>query len=73
MAQTEHVYAICCRPEVAGDVISGANVQTADCYTLLNFEAAIVSSFRENAPFFWVKEQNVLIGYITGNEALESS
>ena len=40
MTQNEHVYAICCRPEVAGDVISGENVKTGKGYTMLNFEAA---------------------------------
>ena len=35
MTQNAHVYAICCRPEVAGDVISGENVQTVDCYVVL--------------------------------------
>ena len=34
--------------EVAGDVISGKNVTTIEGYASLNFEAAIVSSFREN-------------------------
>ena len=32
---------ICCRPEVAGDVISGENVKTIEGYPLLNFEVAI--------------------------------
>ena len=46
--QTEHVYAICCRPkEVAGDVISGEIVKTTESYALLNFEAATISSFRD--------------------------
>ena len=48
MTQNEHVYASCCRPEVAGDVISGENVNTIERYALLNFEAASFSSFREN-------------------------
>ena len=48
MTQNEHVYAICCRPEVAGDVISGANAKTIDGYVLVNFEAASNSNFREN-------------------------
>ena len=39
MTQHERVYAICCRPEVAGDVISGENVKTIERYALLNFEA----------------------------------
>ena len=53
MAQNEHVYAIFCRPEVAGDVISGGNVKTIEGYVVLNFEAASISSFRanQNQPF----------------------
>ena len=48
MTQNEYVYAIYCRPEVAGYVISGKNLKTIEGYALLNFEAAIFSSFREN-------------------------
>ena len=44
----EHIYVICCRLEVDGDVISGANIKTIECYALLNFEAASISSFHEN-------------------------
>ena len=53
MTQIEHVYAICCRVKVAGDVISGENVKTTKGYAALNFEAASISSFREyqNQPF----------------------
>ena len=47
MTQNEHVYAICCRPEVAGDVIFGDNLQTIDGYAVLNFEVASFSSFRD--------------------------
>ena len=46
-AKSEHVYAICCRPGVAGDVISGENVKTIDGYAVLNFEVASFSSFRD--------------------------
>ena len=46
MTQIEHVYAICCRREVAGDVISGENVKTIEGYTVLNFEVASFCSFR---------------------------
>ena len=46
MTQNEHVYAICCRLEVAGDVISGENVKTNEGYTVLNFEIDSVRSFR---------------------------
>ena len=48
MTQNEHVYVICCRLEAAGDVISGENVKTIECCTVLNFEAAVISSFKEN-------------------------
>ena len=48
MTQNEHVYAICCRPEAAGDVISRENVKTIERYVALNFETACISSFREN-------------------------
>ena len=48
MTQTEHVYAIFCRPVAAGDVITGGNVRTIEGYVLLNFETASISSFREN-------------------------
>ena len=44
MIQNEHVHAICCRPEVAGDDISGENVNTTDGYALLNFEAARIKN-----------------------------
>ena len=47
MTQNEHVYAICCRPKVVGDIISGENVRTLDCYPLLNFEVARFNSFRD--------------------------
>ena len=46
MTKNEHVYATCCPPEVAGDVISGENVRTMAIVS--NFEAASLSSFREN-------------------------
>ena len=40
MTQNEHVYAICCRLEVGGDVISGENVKTIEGYAVLHVEAA---------------------------------
>ena len=43
----EHVYVICCRHEVSGDVISGGNVKTIEGNALLNFKAACSSSFRD--------------------------
>ena len=40
MAEIGPVYAICCSPEVAGDVISDRNVNTIECYAVVNFEAS---------------------------------
>ena len=48
MTQNKHVYVICCRSKVAGNVISGESIKTIEGYALLNFEAASVSIFREN-------------------------
>ena len=47
MVQNEHIYVICCRLEVAGDVISGENEKTIEGYAVLNFEVASFSSFRD--------------------------
>ena len=47
MTQNEHVYAICCRQEVAGDVISGENVKTIEGYAVVNFEVTSFSSFQD--------------------------
>ena len=46
MTQNEHVYAIYCRPEVGGDVISSENVKTLEGYAVLNSEVASSNSFR---------------------------
>ena len=46
MTHNEHVYAICGRPKVAGDVISRENLKTIDSYDVLNFEVAGLMSFR---------------------------
>ena len=46
MIHNEHVYAICCRPEVAGEVISSENVRTIDGYAVLNIDVASFNSFR---------------------------
>ena len=49
MTQNEHVYAIWCRPEVAGDVIYGEKCKECrGLYALLHFEAATISTFTEN-------------------------
>ena len=47
MTHIEDIYVICCRPEVAGDVICGENVKVIKGYAVLNFEVAIFSSFRD--------------------------
>ena len=47
MTKNEYVYVICCRPEVAGDVISSENVNTLERYAILNFEVASFNSFRD--------------------------
>ena len=48
LTQNEHIYTICCGPEVADDVISGGSVKTTEGYVVLNFEAGSISSFWEN-------------------------
>ena len=40
MTQNEYVYATCCRPEVADDVISNGTAKTIESYVALNFETA---------------------------------
>ena len=47
MTQNEHVYVICCRLEVAGDVIASENIKTIEGYAVLNFKVASFSSFRD--------------------------
>ena len=53
MIKNEHVYAIFCRLEVAGDLTSCVNVKTVEGYVMLNFEAASITSYRanQNQPF----------------------
>ena len=52
MTQNDHVYAICCRPEVASDVvICRENVKTVEICALLNFEVVSFSSFRDIKKF----------------------
>ena len=77
--------AICNRPEVADDVISGYNVETFRDYHAANLRVASVSSFLENlnqpprwpryvplglGPIFGAKKQKCMVSY--HNEALES-
>ena len=45
MTQNEHVYAICCRPEVAGGIIYGQNGKAIKGYVMVNFQVASFSSF----------------------------
>ena len=47
MTLNEHVYAICCRPEIDNDVIAGRNVKIVEGYVVVNFEIASFSSFRD--------------------------
>ena len=47
MTQNGHVYAISCRPEVAGEISSGGNVKTIEGYAVLNFDVATFNSFRD--------------------------
>ena len=47
MIQNEHVYAICCRPEAAGGIMSGESVKIIEGYAVLNFEVSSSSSFRD--------------------------
>ena len=47
MTKNEHVYAMCCRPDVAGDVVSGENVNTIEGSAALNFEVASCGIFRD--------------------------
>ena len=53
MAQNEQVYAICCRPEVYDDVISGRNVKTivATLREILKFLALAVSEILNKNHF----------------------
>ena len=47
MTQNEHIYAICCRPEVVGDIISCENVKIIKGYAVLNSEVAGFTNFRD--------------------------
>ena len=47
MTSNEHGYAICCRPEVAGNVFYGENIKTVEGYAVLNFEYACFIRFRD--------------------------
>ena len=47
MTQNLHVCAICFRPEVVYEVISGRNIKTLEGYLVVNLEVAISNSFRD--------------------------
>ena len=54
MTQIEHVYAICCLPEVAGgDVICGENVKTNEGYAVLNLVVVSLISFRDIQKYYF--------------------
>ena len=36
--QHGHTYSICCRPEVAGDIVLGFDVKAVEGYVMVNFE-----------------------------------
>ena len=48
MTKNEHVRAIFCRLEVAGDVISSENVKAMEALGCVKFEAASINGYREN-------------------------
>ena len=86
MTKNEHVCAICCRSETAGDDIYIENVKTTEGYDVLNFEAVSISRLREKStsaicvirrrrqahlsPIFGINEQKCLTVCTKGNEAL---
>ena len=51
MTQNEQVYEICCRPEVAGDVISGWNAKTTGVYMAVSLELLALAA--SNIYFRW--------------------
>ena len=60
MTQNEHVYAICCRPEVDDNVISGRNVRTIEGYIVVNLVAAVSKIF-QNDCFVKVKSATAAV------------
>ena len=55
MTKNEHVYALCCRLEVAGDAISTENVKTTEGYAFLHFEAANVLLVSEKIKISYLR------------------
>ena len=53
MTQNEHVYAICCRQEVASDVVFGRNVKAIEGYAAYIFKwlSLVVSEIIQNKSF----------------------
>ena len=68
VAKNGKVYAICCRPEAAGDVTSGENVKTIEGYAVLNVEVASVSSFRDNKKNHFVTAAETAVESIALSE-----
>ena len=58
MAQNEHVYAMCYRPDVDADVISGRNVRTIKGYVLKLLALAVSEIFHKD-HFVTVKSATV--------------
>ena len=46
MTQKEHIYSICCRPKVAGDIISGQHGEH-EGYVVVNFEPSSFGSSQD--------------------------
>ena len=59
MTQSEHVYGICCRLEIGGDVISGEDVKTIEAYAVLNFKVASSNSFQDIKKNFVTVEADI--------------
>ena len=55
-------HAICCRPEVDDDVISGRNVKTIECYVVVDFEVSSSSVVSKIFP---------RINFVTAAEAAD--
>ena len=56
--QNDHVYAICCRLEVDGNVFCGQNVKTIEGYIVVNFKVATSKRFRD----IFIQDAHQLVG-----------
>ena len=61
MTQSEHVYAICCRPDGDDNVISGRHVNTIEGYIVVYFD--IVSEIFQNYRFVTVKSATAAVAW----------